>query len=131
METRVTSQVVKALEEAALGAHPQEACGILLGEGAVVTHFEETRNVHPSPQTHFEIDPLALITAHREAREGGLQVLGYFHSHPTGPAKPSKTDQEQAAGDGMLWAIWGEESLKFWCDDPSGFRKVSYTVEES
>lgn len=128
--TQVTSEVVKALEEAARRAFPQEACGILLGEGAVINRFEETRNVHPSPQTHFEIDPEALVAAHRSAREDGPKVLGYFHSHPKGPAKPSKTDQEQAAGDGKLWAIWGEERLGFWRDDPSGFRKVSYTLQD-
>ena len=130
MELRVTSQVLRALEEAARRALPREACGILLGEGGAVTRFAQTRNVHPSPQTHFEIDPQALVDAHRSAREGGPQLLGYFHSHPTGPAKPSKTDQSQAAGDGKLWAIWGEGGLKFWLDDPSGFREVSYMAQD-
>lgn len=127
----MTSQVLKALEEAARTTLPQEACGILLGEGGAVTRFVETRNVHPSPRAHFEIDPQALVDAHRNAREGGPQLLGYFHSHPTGPAKPSKTDASQAAGDGMLWAIWGENELTFWRDDPSGFRQVSYTRQDS
>lgn len=119
-----------ALEEAARRAFPEEACGILLGEASSVTHFQETRNVHPSPETHFEIDPQALIAAHRAAREGGAQILGYFHSHPNGPAKPSKTDQESAAGDGMLWAIWGEGELTLWRDEPQGFRQVSYSSND-
>ena len=127
MDIRVTSQVVKALEEAARRTWPQEACGLLLGEGGVVTRFQETRNVHPLPQTHFEIDPQALIDAHRAARGGGEQILGYFHSHPEGPAKPSETDQKQAAGDGMIWALWGEGSLAFWRDEPTGFRQLSYS----
>ncbi len=127
----MSEHVLQAMQKAAVDAHPQEACGILLGEGAVVTHFEETGNVHPSPHTHFEIDPQALIAAHRADREGGLQLLGYFHSHPKGAAKPSKTDQEQAAGDGKIWAIWGEGELTFWRDDPSGFRQVSYTLRDS
>ena len=128
MEFLVTSEVLRAVGEAVLLAHPQEACGILLGKGATVTAFVEAANVHLSPETHFEIDPQALINAHRNEREGGLRVLGYFHSHPNGPAKPSKTDQEQAAGDGMLWAIWGEGSLAMWRDEQSGFRQVSYRL---
>ena len=131
MEVRVTSEVIRSLEEAARRAFPQEACGILLGQGRAITHFKEARNVHASPQTHFEIDPQTLINAHRMAREGGLQILGYFHSHPKGPAKPSQTDQESAAGDGMLWAIWGEGGLTFWRDEPPAFREVSYFCTDS
>lgn len=96
----------------------------------MVTRFAEASNVHPAPETHFEIDPQSLIDAYRAAREGGAQVLGYFHSHPKGPAKPSKVDQEQAAGLGMLWAIWGEDTLKLWYDAATGFEPLSYQVTE-
>ena len=129
-EILVLEIVLAALHEASKRAFPQEACGILLGESGVVSRFDEARNVHPTPRTHFEIDPQALIDAHRTARGGGEQILGYFHSHPTGPAKPSETDQKQAAGDGMLWAIWGENTLAFWRDAPSGFRHISYTLAD-
>ncbi len=113
MAIPVTRDVVSALARAAHDAHPQEACGILTGKrvqnGAEeITAFIPARNVHPSPETHFEIDPQALIDAHRAARTGdGPEVLGYFHSHPTGPAQPSETDIAMSAGDGMIWAIAG------------------------
>ena len=132
MDGEVTSFVMTAMGQAAARAHPAEACGLLLGqvlgEGRRITHFIETQNVHPSPQTHFEIDPAALIAAHKAAREGGAAVLGYFHSHPTGEASPSVTDSAQSAGDGAIWAIAGGADIAFWRDDPQGFVRCNYTV---
>ena len=128
MNIEVTSLVMAALERAAAKAHPQEACGILLGEGNCITAFQPTQNVYPAPETHFEIDPQALIDAHRKARSGGPQVLGYFHSHPKGPAAPSAKDAEMAAGDGAIWAIWGEGKVAFWRSTQTGFAELSYST---
>jgi proteasome lid subunit RPN8/RPN11 len=121
MELEVTSRALAAMRAAAAAAHPCEACGILLGEGTRITEARATANVHPAPETHFEIDPRALIAAHRAARGGGLQVLGYFHSHPRGVAAPSATDRACAAGDGRVWAILAGEEVTFWRDGKHGF----------
>lgn len=92
-------------------------------------------NVAPDPLRHFEIDPAALIAAHRASRAGGLAVLGYFHSHPNGLARPSATDARTAAGDGRIWAIVAltqtapgrqDAMLTLWRDTPSGFEPLSY-----
>lgn len=92
-------------------------------------------NVAPDPLRHFEIDPAALIAAHRASRAGGLAVLGYFHSHPNGLARPSATDARAAAGDGRIWAILAltqtapgrqDATLTLWRDTPSGFEPLSY-----
>ncbi len=107
MDIHVTRLALRQMETAARAALPNEACGILLGEGDRIRSFVEADNVHASPQTHFEIDPAALISAHRAARLGGPQVVGYFHSHPAGPAQPSATDIAMAAADGSIWAIYG------------------------
>lgn len=119
---------MEALKNAANQAYPLEACGILLGEGERITGFREAANVHAAPQTHFEIDPQALIDAYRAERSGGDRVLGYFHSHPHGPASPSKIDSEMAAGDAKIWAIIGEGEMNLWRDAPGGFQPLSYAV---
>ena len=129
-ECEVCAEAIKAMRGAAKLAHPREACGILLGEGARITVFREAANVHANPETHFEIDPEALIAAHRSAREGADQVLGYFHSHPRGSAEPSATDQAMAARDGRIWAIVAGEELRFWRDAPQGFAALSYSTVE-
>ena len=125
MKIEVTSGVIEALHEAARAAHPREACGILLGHGERISGFIEARNVHPEPETRFEIDPQSLIDAHRSSRAGGPQIIGYFHSHPTGDARPSATDVEMAAGDGRVWAIAGQEDLRFFRSGKAGFEALS------
>lgn len=110
-------------------AAPREACGLLLGTGAQIHTVTVTANVHPKPETHFEIDPAALIAAHRAAREGGPEVLGYWHSHPNGLARPSATDAAQASGDGKLWAIVASGEVTLWRDTPSGFVALPYGIE--
>lgn len=126
MDVEVTSAALAAMRAAAAAAHPREACGILLGEGGRITHAVEARNVHPAPETHFEIDPQALIDAHRAARAGRPQVIGYFHSHPHGPPVPSATDRASAAGDGRVWAIIAGGDIAFWKDGEEGFTALSF-----
>lgn len=132
MDIVLTSEVHAALLAAARAAHPKEACGLLLGKGARITAARPARNVHPNPHTHFEIDPETLIDAHRAARTPGApQVLGYYHSHPTGPAQPSATDRAMAAGDGHIWAIIAGADVALWRDGDGGFAALSFAVIES
>ena len=124
-EIELTREVLDGLLDEARRALPCEACGLLLGRGQAIDRILPTRNVHPSPQTHFEIDPQALVDAHRAEREGGLRVIGYYHSHPRGTAEPSATDRAQSSGDGRVWAIAGAGDVKFWRDDETGFVELS------
>lgn len=105
----------------ARAAHPQECCGLLLGRDGRVEEVRPCRNVHPLPERHFEIDPQALLDAHRAARGAGLPVLGYYHSHPTGTIEPSVTDRAMAAGGGAIWAIVGGNEIGWWRDGANGF----------
>jgi proteasome lid subunit RPN8/RPN11 len=57
-------------------------------------------------------------------------VVGYYHSHPAGPAEPSATDQSMATGDRRIWAIAGADGVTFWRDEERGFVPLSYTVED-
>lgn len=129
MEIQVTRDVMAAMERAAAQLAPEEACGILLGEGDRITAFTPAKNVHPAPRNHFEIDPQALIDAHRSARNKGAQVLGYFHSHPSGDASPSRTDSDMAAGDGAVWAIHGKNEITFWRSTAAGFVPLSHRLD--
>lgn len=111
-------------------AAPEECCGILLGRDGLVDEAWPAVNVAVDRRRRFEIDPQALIDAHRAARRGGPQVIGYYHSHPGGTPEPSAIDRALAAGDGMVWAIVGETGVAFWRDEESGFVPLSYTAED-
>ncbi len=124
MDIKVARSVIAAILAEAHRAAPQEACGLLLG-APVIGRAITAANVHPTPQTHFEIDPLALIAAHKAARAaGGPALAGYWHSHPSGPPEPSATDRAHASGDGRVWAIAGEGRVTFWRDRPDGFEPL-------
>ncbi|WP_375291732.1 Mov34/MPN/PAD-1 family protein [Qipengyuania sp.] len=127
MTVNLTSEVHGAILALASQHHPREACGLLFGTDTAITAHLPARNVHPTPESHFEIDPQALIDAHRAMRGGGPRLIGYYHSHPRGPARPSATDRAMAAGDGMIWAIAGEGELRLWRDGKNGFAALSYT----
>lgn len=118
------------MSEGALHAAHAEACGLLLGAGNMVREASTCANVAADPHRFFEIDPAALIDAHRAQRSGGEELIGYWHSHPSGLAEPSAEDRRQAAGDRKVWAIVGNDEVRFWREEPTGFVALSYTVAD-
>ena len=114
MTLRISSELLHRLRALADATPDVEVCGLLLGEGHDVREIAPAANVASSPATRFEIDPSVLIHAHRTAREGGLSVIGCYHSHPTGAARPSAEDARQAAADGQYWIILGTEDVTGW-----------------
>lgn len=125
MTIEVTSGVLATLREEAALATPQECCGVLLGRGDRIEQVLPAANVAELPEIRFEIDPAVLLAAHKAARAGGLEVMGYYHSHPVGLPTPSATDREQASGDGRIWAIVAGEDVAFWRDTRKGFERVA------
>jgi proteasome lid subunit RPN8/RPN11 len=127
---KVYAEVIDALLAHAARAAPEECCGILLGRGLRIERAVATDNVAPDRRDRFEIDPQALVDAYRAARAGGPDVIGYYHSHPRGPAEPSAIDSAMAARDGRVWAIIGQSGVTFWRDGESGFAPLSYVIED-
>lgn len=83
-----------------LDGYPLEACGILSGapDGPVntrVTAAIPAANVAASSRV-YEVDPLALLRADRDAEARGEQLVGVYHSHTHTEPKPSPTDILQA-----------------------------------
>ena len=89
-----------AVERAALDSYPEECCGILVGavveRGALVSEAIAVPNVSREAGRRYRIDDRVLLAAHKEARSRGLEVVGYYHSHPDRPAVPSAVDRERA-----------------------------------
>ena len=81
-------------------AYPREGCGILLGrdgETREVTMAWPCRNAYDGERKdRFQLDPLEQLAAERYARGEGLDVLGFFHSHPDEESYFSKTDLENS-----------------------------------
>jgi proteasome lid subunit RPN8/RPN11 len=128
MVVPVTSDVIATLLAQAARAAPQEACGLLLGRDGRIDTVAEAANVSPDPLVRFEIDPAALFAAHRAARAGGPDLIGYYHSHPAGHPRPSATDCAHASGDGRVWAIVAGGIVAFWRDGETGFAALSHRL---
>lgn len=114
MAINISRRQQQLLLEWAQAAGANECCGLLLGTDDEVERVELTANVATEPENSFEIDPIALISAEKLARHGGPNIVGYFHSHPNGVARPSKRDAAMAANDGRIWVIVAGDEITAW-----------------
>ena len=83
--------------------YPYECCGLLLGRFAdggrkVVSETYPISNAREeeAKRRRFLIRPEELLRGERHARGRGLEVVGFYHSHPDHPAVPSQYDLEHA-----------------------------------
>jgi proteasome lid subunit RPN8/RPN11 len=87
-------------------AAPLECCGILIGTGGAIVAAVRAANLSESP-SRFLIDPQDHIRARRDARASGLDVVGFYHSHPHSEALPSAADVAEATYSDHLYLIVG------------------------
>jgi proteasome lid subunit RPN8/RPN11 len=92
----------RQIEADGVRAYPNECCGIMFGTDrdgqrdvqrlqTVVNDFDAAEQFH-----RFSISPQQLMAAERDASENGQVVLGFYHSHPDHPARPSEYDRTHA-----------------------------------
>jgi proteasome lid subunit RPN8/RPN11 len=86
-------------------AAPHECCGFLLGRGEEIVDAVRARNVADQPTTRFLIDPADHFAALRTARARGLEIVGFYHSHPASPPEPSSRDLAEFSYPDHLYAI--------------------------
>jgi proteasome lid subunit RPN8/RPN11 len=113
-------------------SYPDECCGVLIGrssgDSTVVERVLSVGNERQdSRHNRFLISPETVLAAHKEALNLGLDVVGYYHSHPDHPARPSDFDREHA-WPGVSYLIVSLEGRKVvdcrsWrlADDREGF----------
>lgn len=82
-----------------------EVCGLLGGRDEVALSLHRVANIHPEPETRFEMDPRGMLAAFRALRERGEALVGLYHSHPATPARPSARDLALAAYPGVAYLI--------------------------
>jgi proteasome lid subunit RPN8/RPN11 len=95
--------------------YPHEVCGVLVGSSrdgvARVSRAVQVVNRETErPAVRYQIAPEDLIAVQKAARAEGLDILGYYHSHPDHPAQPSETDRRIAAeglSDGVVHVVVG------------------------
>ncbi len=114
----------------AVDGYPYETCGVLVGacadDGVRVEKVFQARNLNTErARDRYVLDPDDLMSADLAAREAGLEIIGFWHTHPDHPARPSETDRE-AAWDGYSYIILSVsgsrvEDLRSWRLNGEGF----------
>lgn len=110
---RIGRRALDAILAHARAGYPLEVCGVLTGrvtaEGVVAEHAIAVENRETArPRVRYEIAPEDLLGIQRESRSAGHDVVGFYHSHPDHPERPSETDTRIAAeglSDGLVYVV--------------------------
>jgi proteasome lid subunit RPN8/RPN11 len=111
---KLNEQVYNAIRHHGEETYPHECCGVLLGRsGDGVNAVEDAvraGNVRTdSAHNRYQIAPQELVKIQRLGRERGLDIVGFYHSHPDHPAQWSKTDFAEAHWLGCSYVITAVE----------------------
>lgn len=109
---RIREEHVRAIEEHARRGYPDEVCGVLVGLGSAEVTVEivipVANHEREAPRVRYQIAPEDLLRIQRESRESRRDIVGFYHSHPDHPARPSETDRRIAAeglADGVVHMV--------------------------
>ena len=111
---KITQPDLESLRLHGEETYPAECCGVLLGavdgdlrQVEAVVRCGNTRA--DRPQDRYNIDPKELVRVQRQGRERGLDIVGFYHSHPDHPAQWSQTDLAEAHWIGCSYVITSVE----------------------
>jgi proteasome lid subunit RPN8/RPN11 len=97
MALSITAAVNDEIRRHGAETYPNECCGALYGTGGAVTAtFALPNTTEEGPRRRFMVRPDDYRTAERKATELGAELLGFYHSHPDHPARPSQYDLDHA-----------------------------------
>ena len=90
-------EVAEAIRQHGAETYPNECCGALYGsDGVVIATFALPNMTEEGPRRRFLVRPQDYRAAEQRASELGGELLGFYHSHPDHPARPSQYDLEHA-----------------------------------
>jgi proteasome lid subunit RPN8/RPN11 len=105
LKLKISPDLAEKIRQHGVETYPHECCGALLGRDAnptigaareILDLFPLINRREDSPRNRFSVEPRDVIEADKAAQSRGLDVIGWYHSHPDHPAKPSEYDREHA-----------------------------------
>jgi proteasome lid subunit RPN8/RPN11 len=141
MSLRLPRRVLDEIRRHGEEGYPHEVCGLLLGragdERTVAETFRLENERVESRENRFSVSGASMFRAERHAATSGLDVVGYYHSHPNAPARPSGYDLDHATWPGISYPIvsvvdGAAVDLKSWTldDDRTRFEEEPIVQEE-
>jgi len=96
----ISKELVERIRAHGAETYPDECCGALLGRDLesreIVALFPVINRRDDSPRNRFSVSAQDVVDAEKSARAQGLDVVGWYHSHPDHPARPSQYDRDHA-----------------------------------
>ena len=112
---KLSESIYDALRKHGEETYPYECCGVLLGRSLQGEDGHDVNSVEDAVRAsntrtdaahdRYHIAPQELIKIQRQGRERGLDIVGFYHSHPDHPAQWSKTDFAEAHWLGCSYVI--------------------------
>lgn len=97
MSIQLSGAIVRAVEDHGRATYPNECCGALIGRrGVVLEALALPNTTEEGPRRRFLVRPSDYRAAEARASETGNELLGFYHSHPDHPARPSQYDLDHA-----------------------------------
>jgi proteasome lid subunit RPN8/RPN11 len=132
---RISQSDLNSLRAHGEETYPHECCGILLGTIDIDKNEREVKTVIRAGNTRldslhnrYNIDPKELIAAQKQARIAGLDIVGFYHSHPNHPPRWSQTDFAEAHWIGCSYVITSVSKGK--ADVTNSFSLTGSTEED-
>lgn len=105
MAIRIPHEVAKIIVDDARAQVPNEACGLIAGDGKTIQSATPLANVAPSKRLSFSFDPNEQLRAIKRFDAKNLVWMGVYHSHPDSAAVPSSADIAGAGDHSLLQLI--------------------------
>ena len=145
---RILPEVLRAIRAHGEATYPEECCGFMLGrsqdgENVVVAAHAAQNSRSERRERRYQITPADYLAASRSADAQNMDIVGFYHSHPDHPARPSETDLEEASFPGFTYVIVSVRAgksaeLTAWSlvtdrsrFDPETISEVSDNIEET
>jgi [CysO sulfur-carrier protein]-S-L-cysteine hydrolase len=92
---QIKREILEAIVQHAEEEVPRECCGLLMGEGEIITQHRRMKNELES-NVRYAMEAQALFQFFKDLRAANQKHLGIYHSHPVSEAYPSETDVRES-----------------------------------
>jgi proteasome lid subunit RPN8/RPN11 len=130
MQIFITHNQLETMRKHVEACAPLEACGLLAGKNGFVSEVYTIKNQAQSP-VRYRMDPIGQLHAFNQIEAGGLELLGIFHSHPSGPEAPSATDIAESAYSvvQIIWSPSNRQNKEGTIQSSSGWQACGFWIE--
>ena len=105
MAIRIPQRVARIIVDDARAQVPNEACGLIAGDGKTILSAIPLSNAASSKRSSFSFEPDEQLGALKRLDAENLVWMGVYHSHPNSAAIPSTADIEGTSDHGLLQLI--------------------------